>query len=109
VQSVLLAGAGVRTGSVYGASDRLGAFPNLQPVAPANNKTPTTNSGMLPTFIATPRLVFGQNVKTSNSNAQRSMKLASSESNVAQAQASRRAKAIARTSLGRATKLAPVG
>jgi hypothetical protein len=36
VQSVLLAGAGVRRGSVYGASDRLGAFPLDRPVSPAD-------------------------------------------------------------------------
>jgi hypothetical protein len=36
VQSVLLAGAGLRGGSVYGASDRLAAFPTDQPVTPAD-------------------------------------------------------------------------
>jgi hypothetical protein len=36
VQSVLLAGAGVRRGSVYGASDRLGAYPADNPVTPAD-------------------------------------------------------------------------
>src|SRR5207244_10120250 len=32
VQTVLLAGAGIRAGSVYGASDRLGAYPAAAPV-----------------------------------------------------------------------------
>jgi uncharacterized protein (DUF1501 family) len=36
VQSVVLAGAGVRGGSVYGASDRRGAYPADQPVTPAD-------------------------------------------------------------------------
>src|SRR5262249_47961728 len=36
VQSVGLAGAGVRGGSVYGASDRHGAYPADQPVTPAD-------------------------------------------------------------------------
>jgi uncharacterized protein (DUF1501 family) len=36
VQSVLLAGGGVRRGCVYGASDRLGAYPAEQPVTPAD-------------------------------------------------------------------------
>ena len=36
VQSVLLAGAGIRGGTVYGASDRHGAFPSEAPVAPAD-------------------------------------------------------------------------
>ena len=36
VQSVLLAGGSVRGGSVFGASDRLGAFPSRQPVTPAD-------------------------------------------------------------------------
>jgi hypothetical protein len=35
VQTVLLAGAGVRGGSVWGASDRLGAYPASQAVTPA--------------------------------------------------------------------------
>jgi hypothetical protein len=35
-QSVVLAGAGVRGGSVYGASDRHGAYPADQPVTPAD-------------------------------------------------------------------------
>src|SRR5579872_7417193 len=34
--SVLLAGGGVRAGSTYGASDRLGAFPASDPVTPAD-------------------------------------------------------------------------
>ena len=34
VQSILLAGAGIPGGSVYGSSDRFGAFPSLNPVAP---------------------------------------------------------------------------
>jgi hypothetical protein len=34
--SVLLAGGGVRGGATYGASDRLGAFPALDPVTPAD-------------------------------------------------------------------------
>ena len=34
VQSVLLAGAGVRGGTVYGASDRIGAYPADLPVTP---------------------------------------------------------------------------
>jgi hypothetical protein len=36
VQSLVLAGAGVRGGSVYGASDRSGAYPADQPVTPAD-------------------------------------------------------------------------
>jgi hypothetical protein len=36
VQSVVLAGAGVRGGSVHGASDRHGAYPADQPVTPAD-------------------------------------------------------------------------
>ncbi len=36
VQSVLLAGAGLRRGHVHGASDRLGAYPTDQPVTPAD-------------------------------------------------------------------------
>ncbi|HEY7424442.1 MAG TPA: DUF1501 domain-containing protein [Gemmataceae bacterium] len=36
VQSIVLAGAGVRGGSVYGASDRVGAYPAEQPVSPAD-------------------------------------------------------------------------
>src|SRR5262249_24435869 len=36
VQSVVLAGAGVRGGSVYGASDRKGAYPADLPVAPVD-------------------------------------------------------------------------
>ena len=36
VQSVVLAGAGVRGGSVYGASDRRSAYPADQPVTPAD-------------------------------------------------------------------------
>jgi hypothetical protein len=36
VQTVLLAGGGVRGGSVWGASDRLGAYPASQPVTPAD-------------------------------------------------------------------------
>lgn len=35
-QSVLLAGGGVRAGSVYGATDRLGAYPSASPVTPAD-------------------------------------------------------------------------
>lgn len=34
VQSVLMAGGGVRGGSVYGSSDRLGAYPAESPVSP---------------------------------------------------------------------------
>jgi arylsulfatase A-like enzyme len=34
VQSVLLAGAGIRGGSVYGSSDRFGAYPDRDPVTP---------------------------------------------------------------------------
>jgi uncharacterized protein (DUF1501 family) len=34
--SVLLAGGGVTGGAVYGASDRIGAFPALDPVTPAD-------------------------------------------------------------------------
>jgi hypothetical protein len=36
VQSVMLAGAGVPGGSVFGASDRLGAYPAERPVTPAD-------------------------------------------------------------------------
>jgi uncharacterized protein (DUF1501 family) len=36
VQSILLAGAGVRAGSVYGASDRNGAMVAEAPVSPAD-------------------------------------------------------------------------
>jgi hypothetical protein len=36
IQSVLLAGAGIRAGSVYGASDRMGAYPADKPVTPAD-------------------------------------------------------------------------
>jgi hypothetical protein len=36
VQSVVFAGAGIRSGSVYGASDRDGATPAEKPVAPAD-------------------------------------------------------------------------
>lgn len=36
VQTVLLAGAGIRRGVVYGASDRDGAYPADKPVAPAD-------------------------------------------------------------------------
>ncbi len=36
VQSIVLAGAGIRGGSVFGASDRLGAYPAEQPVSPAD-------------------------------------------------------------------------
>jgi hypothetical protein len=36
VQSVLLAGGGIRRGQVHGASDRIGAFPASQPVRPAD-------------------------------------------------------------------------
>jgi hypothetical protein len=36
VQTVLLAGGGIRAGSVYGASDRLGAHPADGPVSPAD-------------------------------------------------------------------------
>jgi hypothetical protein len=32
----LLAGGGIRGGSVFGASDRLGAFPATDPVSPAD-------------------------------------------------------------------------
>jgi hypothetical protein len=34
VQSILLAGAGIPAGSVYGASDRIGAYPAAAPVTP---------------------------------------------------------------------------
>ncbi|MBI3462998.1 MAG: DUF1501 domain-containing protein, partial [Planctomycetes bacterium] len=34
VQSILLAGAGIRGGSVYGASDKTGAYPADSPVSP---------------------------------------------------------------------------
>jgi hypothetical protein len=36
VQSVLLAGGGIRRGMVHGSSDRIAAFPSTQPVAPAD-------------------------------------------------------------------------
>jgi hypothetical protein len=36
VQSVVFAGAGIRGGSVYGASDRDGAYPKEKPVTPAD-------------------------------------------------------------------------
>jgi hypothetical protein len=36
VQSLLLAGGGIRCGTVYGASDRIGAFPSNQPLSPAD-------------------------------------------------------------------------
>src|SRR5262245_15307486 len=36
LQSILLAGAGVRGGSVYGSSDRIGAYPASQPVTPVD-------------------------------------------------------------------------
>lgn len=36
VQSILLAGAGITGGSIYGASDRWGAFPTLDAVTPAD-------------------------------------------------------------------------
>jgi hypothetical protein len=36
VQSLVLAGGGIRGGTVYGASDRLGAYPADQPVAPGD-------------------------------------------------------------------------
>jgi uncharacterized protein (DUF1501 family) len=36
VQSVLVAGAGIRGGSVYGASDRIAAYPADMPVSPAD-------------------------------------------------------------------------
>ena len=34
--SVVLAGGGVRGGAVYGASDKIGAFPALDPVTPGD-------------------------------------------------------------------------
>jgi hypothetical protein len=34
--TVLLAGGGIRGGTVYGASDRMGAFPSIDPVSPAD-------------------------------------------------------------------------
>jgi uncharacterized protein (DUF1501 family) len=34
--SILLAGAGIRGGQVYGASDRYAAFPSTYPVSPAD-------------------------------------------------------------------------
>ena len=34
--SVLLAGAGIQGGTVYGSSDRLAAFPATNPVTPAD-------------------------------------------------------------------------
>src|SRR5437763_16060080 len=34
--SMVLAGGGIRGGQVVGASDRIGAFPNLRPVSPAD-------------------------------------------------------------------------
>jgi hypothetical protein len=36
VQSILLAGGGVRAGCVYGASDKTGGYPSRQPVTPAD-------------------------------------------------------------------------
>lgn len=36
VQSVMLAGAGLRAGCVYGASDRIGAYPDDKPAAPSD-------------------------------------------------------------------------
>jgi hypothetical protein len=36
VQSILLAGGGIRGGSVHGASDRIGAYPSDHPVTPAD-------------------------------------------------------------------------
>ena len=36
VQSVILAGAGIARGAVYGASDRIGAYPADRPVRPAD-------------------------------------------------------------------------
>jgi hypothetical protein len=36
VQSLVMAGAGIRPGSVYGASDRTGAYPADRPVAPVD-------------------------------------------------------------------------
>jgi hypothetical protein len=36
VQTIVLAGAGIRAGSVFGASDRQGAYPADRPVAPAD-------------------------------------------------------------------------
>jgi uncharacterized protein (DUF1501 family) len=36
VQSIVLAGAGIRPGSVYGSSDGTGAYPASNPVAPAD-------------------------------------------------------------------------
>jgi uncharacterized protein (DUF1501 family) len=36
VQSVLLAGGGIRPGTVYGASDKIAAFPSNQPVTPTD-------------------------------------------------------------------------
>jgi uncharacterized protein (DUF1501 family) len=35
-QSVLLAGGGIRGGAVYGASDRIGAYPSTEPVDPVD-------------------------------------------------------------------------
>src|SRR5262249_18263608 len=35
-QSVLLAGGGIRGGQVYGASDRIGAYPAVDPVDPVD-------------------------------------------------------------------------
>jgi Protein of unknown function (DUF1501) len=34
--SIVLAGAGIRPGAVYGASDKMGAYPSLNPVTPAD-------------------------------------------------------------------------
>jgi hypothetical protein len=36
LQSILLAGAGISGGSVYGASDRIAALPSADPVTPPN-------------------------------------------------------------------------
>ena len=36
VQSVILAGGGIHGGAVYGASDRIGAYPADRPVRPAD-------------------------------------------------------------------------
>src|SRR5262245_24402808 len=36
LQSIILAGAGIRGGSIFGASDKLGAYPADQPVSPAD-------------------------------------------------------------------------
>lgn len=34
--TIMLAGAGIRPGAVYGASDKMGAYPSLNPVTPAD-------------------------------------------------------------------------